>query len=149
MSKHIPDPAFDPERRMNTYFSHDELEAQGQLRLPFDTADVPEPAPVSSAAGYDVLPHVVSAIGRDSGLYETAGKVRADIVARAAAGKAKYGTPLQTFNGRNAEMDLYQEVLDGIQYATQLWLENPTHHAQRWQQLLIALAQDIRERMGK
>lgn len=147
MSKFTPDPSFDPERRMNTYYSHEELEAQGQLRLPFDSAAQPEPAPVHTEVGYDVLPYVVSAVGRDTMHYETAGKVRADIIARARAGTVKYGMPLRTFNGRNAEMDLYQEVLDGIQYATQLWLENPTAHADQWRRTLVALATSIRERM--
>lgn len=147
MSKFTPDPSFDPERRA-PHISQEELEARGQLRLPFPTAAAtPEKPPVHTEAGYDVLPYVVSLVGRDASIYDIAGKVRADIIARAAAGKAKYGTTLQTFNGRNAKMDLYQEVLDGIQYATQVWLENPTHYADRWRNLLVAIAEDIRGKM--
>lgn len=42
-----------------------------------------------------------------------------DLVARRAMGTAKYGTPLRTFNGRNALMDAYQEVLDLANYLRQ------------------------------
>lgn len=42
-----------------------------------------------------------------------------DLLARRAMGTAKYGTPLRTFNGRNALMDAYQEVLDLANYLRQ------------------------------
>lgn len=45
--------------------------------------------------------------------------VMADIKERDKNGKAKYGVRLQTFNGRNAEIDAYQEVLDLIVYFRQ------------------------------
>lgn len=51
------------------------------------------------------------------------GKVRRDIRERAEAGKAKYGTYLQPFNGRNAKMDLYQELLDAGIYVQQILAE--------------------------
>lgn len=35
-----------------------------------------------------------------------------DMKARNVSGIAKYGTPLQPFNGRNSLVDAYQEVLD-------------------------------------
>jgi hypothetical protein len=38
--------------------------------------------------------------------------VVADIIARKAVGKERYGTYLQPFNGRNTLMDAYQEALD-------------------------------------
>jgi hypothetical protein len=38
-------------------------------------------------------------------------------------GIEKYGRSLETFNGRDAAQDLLEEVIDGIQYATQLSLE--------------------------
>ena len=46
--------------------------------------------------------------------------VMADIKERDKNGEAKYGVRLQTFNGRNAEVDAYQEVLDLIVYFRQL-----------------------------
>jgi alkanesulfonate monooxygenase SsuD/methylene tetrahydromethanopterin reductase-like flavin-dependent oxidoreductase (luciferase family) len=38
--------------------------------------------------------------------------VMADMVARNAEGIAKYGVPLQPFNGRNTLLDAYEEALD-------------------------------------
>jgi hypothetical protein len=46
-----------------------------------------------------------------------------DLQERSAAGKEKYGTPLQTFNGRKPLIDLYQELLDAVQYLKQHLLE--------------------------
>lgn len=52
--------------------------------------------------------------------------VIADIVERRELGIKRYGTPLQTNNGRDALLDLYQELLDGACYAKQLLLERTT-----------------------
>lgn len=38
-------------------------------------------------------------------------------------GIRKYNTELFTFNGRNAAKDLYEELVDAFNYATQLELE--------------------------
>lgn len=45
--------------------------------------------------------------------------VIADIEARKTIGRAKYGTLLQPFNGRDALVDAYQEALDLCQYLRQ------------------------------
>ena len=56
-----------------------------------------------------------------------------DIEARVASGEKKYGTRLKTNNGRNAILDLYQEVLDGINYSAQniggtwMWIRGTSH----------------------
>lgn len=42
-----------------------------------------------------------------------------DMRARDAAGRAKYGTPLQAHNGRDALVDAYQEALDLAVYLRQ------------------------------
>jgi hypothetical protein len=42
-----------------------------------------------------------------------------DMKARDEWGRSKYKTPLQPFNGRDALIDFYQEVLDGAVYARQ------------------------------
>lgn len=42
-----------------------------------------------------------------------------DLKRRSDFGKRKYGTRLQTFNGRNALTDLYHEMLDGVNYVRQ------------------------------
>jgi hypothetical protein len=46
--------------------------------------------------------------------------VTADIKERDKNGQKKYGVRLQSFNGRNAEIDAYQEVLDLIVYFRQM-----------------------------
>lgn len=46
--------------------------------------------------------------------------VIADLSARSEAGAKKYGTKLKTFNGRDATVDLYQELLDAVCYLRQL-----------------------------
>ena len=49
--------------------------------------------------------------------------VLADIQARADAGRAKYGTVLQSHNGRDALMDAYQEAIDLALYLRQAMVE--------------------------
>lgn len=39
-------------------------------------------------------------------------------------GVQKYGTALNTFNGRNAKRDLAQELIDALFYSYQLFLED-------------------------
>lgn len=47
-----------------------------------------------------------------------------DTEARIRLGETKYGTRLKAHNGRDAMLDLYQEILDGCNYAKQLVIEN-------------------------
>jgi len=47
-----------------------------------------------------------------------------DTEARIRLGEKKYGTRLKAHNGRDAMLDLYQEVLDGINYSKQLVIED-------------------------
>lgn len=49
--------------------------------------------------------------------------VAKDIAARGELGKRRYGTKLQPFNGRNALLDAYEEVLDAAVYLKQALLE--------------------------
>lgn len=51
--------------------------------------------------------------------------VIADMQARDAEGRRKYGTPLQPFNGRDALVDAYQEALDLVVYLRQAIEERP------------------------
>lgn len=74
-------------------------------------ASTPQPPPV--AGQMDVAPVVI-----------------ADIEARVAAGKRKYGTLLQTNNGRNALWDLYQELIDACMYIRQRLLEEEAGETQ-------------------
>ena len=49
--------------------------------------------------------------------------VIADIEARKAVGIKRYGTALQPFNGRDALLDLYEELLDACVYLKQALVE--------------------------
>lgn len=57
--------------------------------------------------------------------------LRADIDERDRVGRAKYGVPLQPFNGRDADVDLYQELLDAVVYCTQALQEAESGHEAR------------------
>jgi len=46
-----------------------------------------------------------------------------DMDARARVGEAKYGERLAAHNGRNATLDLYQEILDAVMYMRQVIAE--------------------------
>lgn len=46
--------------------------------------------------------------------------VIADLKERKKFGLAKYGTPLQANNGRDGLQDLYEELLDAVQYLKQV-----------------------------
>lgn len=115
-------------------------------------AAIPEPAPTKNehpctadmAAGY---------IAENWG---TSGrKVVADIMARKEFGLKKYGTPLQPFNGRNTLNDLYQELVDGIKYATSAIFESKLGDSATFNSLaslrldLVKAAIKIRDLMDK
>ena len=64
--------------------------------------------------------------------------------ARAAAGLERYGKPLQTHNGRDAERDLLEELIDAAQYAVQSRMEREDMHAEIEQlQALLARTHDL------
>jgi hypothetical protein len=51
-----------------------------------------------------------------------------DFRVRGEMGLKKYGTKLRTFNGRNALVDLYQELQDACLYAKQRLMEEDARH---------------------
>ena len=57
------------------------------------------------------------------GRVDVADYVLADIQERVEMGRQKYGTKLQTGNGRDPLWDLYQELLDALFYCRQAILE--------------------------
>lgn len=57
------------------------------------------------------------------GMENVAGAVLVDIKARIEMGERKYGTVLQTHNGRDALMDAYQEAIDLVFYLKQAIME--------------------------
>ena len=70
-----------------------------------------------------------------------------DTEARIRLGEKKYGTRLKSNNGRDAMLDLYQEILDGCNYAKQLVVENKDDGALFKQ--LVDLAQTVKARLDK
>lgn len=93
-------------------------------------ATAPEPPPVRTDSPA-VWPLVIADAPRV--LDETPARVlkrlTADMHARDADGRRKYGTPLQVENGRNATVDAYQEALDLTVYARQQW---ERYHTRGW-----------------
>lgn len=61
-----------------------------------------------------------------------------DMRARDAMGRAKYGTPLQPFNGRDALWDSYQESLDLCVYLRQAIYERDKRMEKKYRVLSIA-----------
>lgn len=49
--------------------------------------------------------------------------VISELAERGRVGIARYGTPLQAHNGRDALRDLYDEQLDAVQYTRQVMIE--------------------------
>jgi len=97
----------------------------------------PQPAPTTDGRSRDVLPHAVEMVEHWGNTeaqravctaLSALGMSYTDIVAalkaRAAAGVAKYGRPLQTFNGRDAREDAIQEGLDALMYLAQAEMED-------------------------
>lgn len=81
-------------------------------------AEAGQPLPVTTGDSVDVAVQVAASF-KDSGHADIA----QDIEARIAIGERKYGKRLQSFNGRNALKDLYDEVLDALNYAKQIEIE--------------------------
>jgi hypothetical protein len=81
--------------------------------------DAAKVQPMPTGNGPDVAAEVAKDL-RTKGLEHIA----EDTEARIRLGERKYGTRLKAHNGRDAMLDLYQEVLDGINYAKQLVMEN-------------------------
>lgn len=55
--------------------------------------------------------------------------VKRDLDERIALGIKRYGKPLQTFNGRDALVDAYQEALDLVHYLKQAIMERDARKA--------------------
>ncbi len=50
-------------------------------------------------------------------------QVAADLMERERIGISRYGTPLQPFNGRDVDQDVYEELLDAAAYMKQRMIE--------------------------
>lgn len=82
-------------------------------------AATPQPAPRPGA-------QVVLPVAIDLAAGLLCAEIIDDLTARAEQGQAKYGTYLQTNNGRDALLDCYQELLDAVMYSCQLDMEYPS-----------------------
>lgn len=75
---------------------------------------------------YEVSPYVQKQIWDQLGINSpVAMQLCADLQARIVLGKAKYGFPLQSHNGRSTWRDLYEELCDALHYNASLCLEEP------------------------
>jgi hypothetical protein len=82
-------------------------------------ASTPEPAPKPNDL-VAIWPLVCEDLRGEFGDIEA---MCTEAMQRDAFGRAKYGTPLQPFNNRDALTDAYQELLDGAVYLKQALLE--------------------------
>jgi hypothetical protein len=69
--------------------------------------------------------------------------VSADLKYRAEVGRSKYGTYLTTDNGRDALVDLYEELLDAYMYSVQYQMENRSDFSASVAGDLAALCVDV------
>lgn len=72
----------------------------------------------------------------------------ADLEVRAEMGYGRYGTYLRTHNGRDAAMDCYQELLDGLMYIQQAMMELPpdeVHELVRVRMYILTSAEWLKE----
>lgn len=67
----------------------------------------------------------------------------ADLEYRAEVGLDKYGTYLSTENGRSAIIDLYEELLDALMYATQRYMETESDQDMLNAENLLNILHDI------
>ena len=102
--------------------------------------DAAKVQPMPTGNGVDVAVEVAKdlrSIGRED--------IAEDTEARIRLGEKKYGTRLKSHNGRDAMLDLYQEVLDGCNYAKQLVIENKDDGTLF--NTLVLLAQTIKQNL--
>lgn len=74
-----------------------------------------------------------------------------DIDLKLAAGEKKYGSPLMTHNGRSADLDAYQDIIDTIVYSIQGYYEETREFRKAARLLeinsLLRNARSIRDRL--
>lgn len=92
-----------------------ELEAAAAARAPQATPTPNERRPVIESV-LEAIERRDPTFGMDAAQVLA---VRRDLQARVAVGIERYGTPLQAFNGRDADRDAYEETLDLIMYLAQ------------------------------
>ena len=68
-----------------------------------------------------------------------------DMQARDQVGRQRYGTPLQTFNGRDALVDAYQEALDLAVYLRQQIEEDKSYQRLQFERVTTKLIDHLEE----
>jgi len=71
--------------------------------------------------------------------------IRNDLEDRAQKGLSEYGTYLQSYNGRNATMDAYQESLDLLMYMKQMEMEEKTETLTGGCQLVLNIILQLKD----
>lgn len=99
--------------------------------------------------GPAITPMVIDDVRVHTSFTEIADKVVVDLKARETKGIANYGQSLHASNGRDALVDLYEELLDAVQYAKQVVVENKddetTHTVRRVYRILWTQVLDVRD----
>lgn len=98
-----------------------------KMQAPMGTGSLNDPEPAPTGNGAPVWPLVIgdlsNAVHRsntsDSRTDLIVFKMMDDMIERDQQGRAKYGTPLRTNNGRDVLKDAYQESLDLVVYLRQ------------------------------
>lgn len=100
--------------------------------------------------GTDVFEAAISELLEEERGNIDAQNVAADLQYRSEVGLRTYGVRLQPFNGRDALIDLYEELLDAYVYATQFDMELDTYSrfTEEVKEPLLHVASTLRNRSG-
>lgn len=102
----------------------------------------PQPAPEPCRASESVTDHLIGALRSARPL----SPVHELLLARREQGRARYGTELTTFNGRDPTLDLLQELVDALVYAGQAFIQSKSvASGQRMRRIHDELVDLIRE----
>jgi len=83
----------------------------------------PDPMPNGGIAVWNKVIEFINEKDFKDEMIVVSNKIISDMKERNQFGIEKYGTPLQAFNGRNSLIDAYQELLDGMVYIEQSYIE--------------------------
>lgn len=89
-----------------------------------------QPTPVCMEQSEEVLPWTLELL-----LPTGRGLLAADLQERIQMGTEHYGTPLMSHNGRDTLVDLYQELLDALNYLAQYQMESGEDIAEQFVEL--------------
>lgn len=114
-----------------------------------------QPAPIANTSRpvWELVIEDVETFNPVSGrAKEVKSQLLADMVARDALGRERYGTPLQTHNGRDHLRDAYEEALDLVVYLRASMIEDPRVNPAAYSsafELVWKVLSMIKDRAGK